>query len=150
MSSDPPRGDVEALFARFVEGHVRDGVQIPIAELCAGREELVEPLRRCIERYLQLDATLDRGGSGAAPSQAAPLPEIHGFEVIERIGTGGMGEVFKLRDRKLDRIVAGKVLRADSRARGLGWKRFDCIGALKEIGRFNIEHPSELNQPAGA
>ena len=41
----------------------------------------------------------------------APLPAIAGFQTIERIGAGGMGDVYKLRDLRLNRIVAGKVIR---------------------------------------
>jgi serine/threonine protein kinase len=32
------------------------------------------------------------------------------YEVVERIGVGGMGEVYRARDIKLDRDVAVKVL----------------------------------------
>jgi serine/threonine protein kinase len=41
-------------------------------------------------------------------------------QTIERIGAGGMGEVYKLRDLKLDRIVAGKVVRRKSLAAAVG------------------------------
>ena len=36
--------------------------------------------------------------------------EIPGFEVIEKIGTGGMATVWKARQKSLDRIVAIKIL----------------------------------------
>jgi len=39
-----------------------------------------------------------------------PLREIGGFELISKIGQGGMGTVFKARQKSLDRIVALKVL----------------------------------------
>ena len=67
---------------------------------------------------------VDRGSSptisGGAPPQVRdsradqpPPPAIDGFRVVERIGRGGMGEVYKARDVQLDRVVAAKVLRRD-------------------------------------
>ena len=48
------------------------------------------------------------------PSEPPRLPRLGevlgGHEVLEKIGTGGMGVVFKGRDVKLDRLVALKVL----------------------------------------
>ena len=44
------------------------------------------------------------------PKKEGALKELGGFELIEKIGQGGMGSVFKARQISLDRIVALKVL----------------------------------------
>ena len=76
----------------------------------------VPELKALIARYLDVSGSLDglrprRPGGAAAPP--APLPEFDGFRTIERIGSGGMGEVYKLQDLTLDRLVAAKVIRSD-------------------------------------
>ena len=40
-----------------------------------------------------------------------PLPRLGDFEIIERIGQGAVGAVFKARQRSMDRLVAVKVLK---------------------------------------
>ena len=50
---------------------------------------------------------------------AAPIPpELpERYEPVERVGRGGIGEVWRVRDRNLDRDLAVKLLRRD---RGTG------------------------------
>ncbi|MBL4685345.1 MAG: serine/threonine protein kinase [Nannocystaceae bacterium] len=56
-------------------------------------------------------------GVAAAPAMAStgfaigPGDEIGGYQIVERIGQGGMGVVFRAIDPKLDRTVAIKLLR---------------------------------------
>jgi serine/threonine protein kinase len=51
--------------------------------------------------------TPDKDNPVKSPSR---LKEVAGFEIIGKLGQGGMGAVFKARQKSLDRIVALKVL----------------------------------------
>jgi serine/threonine protein kinase len=112
--------DLEARLGRFVEHHVLHGERLGLSELCADRPELEEPLAALVRQYLSLTASLEASPHAPLepPREHGPFPAFEGFQTIERIGSGGMGEVFKVRDVKLNRIVAAKVIR-----RGHGsWK----------------------------
>src|SRR5258705_1613169 len=50
-------------------------------------------------------------------SDRAPLGEIGDFDILEELGRGTFGWVFRARERSLDRIVALKVLKPEMTAR---------------------------------
>ncbi|MCC5863549.1 MAG: tetratricopeptide repeat protein [Wenzhouxiangella sp.] len=79
------------------------------AEL-AGEEERVEQALRLAE--LIEEATCAPALEGDA-WRASGLPSIPGFELIELIGHGGMGSVFRARQLNPEREVAIKLIRAD-------------------------------------
>lgn len=112
--------DLEARLNRIVEHHVVHGTVLPVEELAADRPDLMVPLRALVQQYLHLSARLDGDESTAsesgAPGPPGRVPTVAGFRTIERLGAGGMGEVFKLQDVELDRFVAAKVVRAGGSA----------------------------------
>ena len=55
----------------------------------------------------------EKPGDVAAPPADAPLPAVPGYEVVRRLGGGGMAVVYEARHLRLNRQVAIKTIRAD-------------------------------------
>jgi serine/threonine protein kinase len=121
-----PDSELYSLLEEFVAHHERGGAVPCIEHLCRHRPELVASLQALIDTYLDVAQMLEpadvsicdlfsRDSVGAAPVWER-WPVFEGFQTIERLGLGGMGEVFKLRDLRLDRLVAAKVVRRRSAA----------------------------------
>ena len=71
-------------------------------------------------------------------NSANPFPEIPGFKILEAIGDGESGTVYRARQTSLDRPVAIKILRPDLATNPQGVERFQeewkCSAALKHTG----------------
>jgi eukaryotic-like serine/threonine-protein kinase len=63
---------------------------------------------------------------------------IHQYKILEKIGAGGQGTVYKARDTKLDRTVVIKVLPAELTQKTANFKRFEREAQLCS----QLDHPN--------
>jgi tRNA A-37 threonylcarbamoyl transferase component Bud32 len=86
--------------------------------------------------------------SGPSPEELAPhFPQ---FEILELLGRGGMGVVYKARQRQLDRIVALKILPPDASVDSAFAERFAREArALARLSHPNIVAVHDFGQSEG-
>ncbi len=108
------RAAAESLMPRLKAGEELDDL---LVSMLGWDEALVEKLRRT------------RGGE---------IPEIPGFDVIAKAGTGGTADVFKVRERRTQRLMALKVLKPESTRHTPTRKAFIAEGRLLE----RLRHPN--------
>src|SRR5438876_11874471 len=69
------------------------------------------------------------------------------YEIVSRIGAGGMGEVFRARDTRLDRSVAIKILPSDFASSAEMRARFER--EARAISRLNHPHICTIHDVDG-
>ncbi len=85
-------------------------------DACRGDEELRQEVEALLAAHDQAGSLLSSPAFGVAnPKSADPLQSLMGrsvghYQILSRLGEGGMGVVYKARDQHLDRFVAIKVL----------------------------------------
>jgi tRNA A-37 threonylcarbamoyl transferase component Bud32 len=71
-----------------------------------------------------LETAADATGLVGAEGAMAPGRFLAGYEILEPLGEGGMGRVFKARHGRLNRVVALKVIRPEQLAKPDALRRF--------------------------
>jgi tetratricopeptide (TPR) repeat protein len=84
------------------------------------------------------DTSVGRMGARVPRGQAASWPSLPGLELVEVLGSGGMGVVFRAWQPRLDRFVAVKLLR-DAHAGGTG-QRERFLQEARAVAR--LQHPN--------
>lgn len=73
-----------------------------------------------------------------SPANPVGWPDIAGYEILDELGHGGSAVVYKARERKLERIVALKLILEGKHARGDRLARFHA----EAVALASLQHPN--------
>jgi tetratricopeptide (TPR) repeat protein/tRNA A-37 threonylcarbamoyl transferase component Bud32 len=128
-------------------------------ELCANCPELLEPLRQALQAARWMDELPEKSTPKEGPitvpaksqtERPSPSADIAGYELLEVLGQGGMGIVYKARQVRLNRLVALKMIRAGEHATRRELARFRTEAqAVAQIQHPNIVQIYEVGEHDG-
>jgi serine/threonine protein kinase len=123
----------------------RNGDSPTLEQLSAAHPHLAQELKALWGTALMVDAVASRSRSTTLPLTAPvfsgemrPPSELGEFELIEELGRGGMGVVYRARQRTLNREVAVKLILQGSQASDADRARFQAEVAAAA----RLEHPN--------
>jgi serine/threonine protein kinase len=130
----------------------RQGKPPAVEELCPGDPVLQAALAQRIQRRQKLQALLDvPTQAGEASPGSPPLLHIEGYDVLEVIGHGGMGVVYRARQKGLNRTVALKRILSGAGASPSERARFRIEAeAVARLQHPNIVQVYEVGEHEGS
>ena len=155
MGDDPRLGD---LLLRW-ERNLRKGTQVTPEELCRDCPELLDSLRERLAALDELETvgeTIGRGANSSIDDGPRPgntlsnAPALPGYEIIDELGRGGMGIVYKARQIGLNRLVAIKMVLSGVHASPTALSRFRIEAeAVARLQHPNIVHIYDIGNKDG-
>ncbi len=127
--------------------------QPSLEELTAAHPHLAAELRELWGTVMVVEAVAEHSlGKGETPTLAetTPPPVLGDFELLEEIGRGGMGVVYRARQQSLDREVALKLMLHGSQASPADQARFQAeVAAVAQLEHPNIVPIYEVGSDQG-
>ncbi|MBD15674.1 MAG: protein kinase [Planctomycetaceae bacterium] len=154
---DSPNTDIE--LAEILDRLTCDSVEKrpTLEEITAAYPDLATELRELWGTIMVVDAVAQKTITTASPSQDAPSfphvvppPILGDYELLEEIGRGGMGIVYRARQRSLDREIALKLILHGSQASPADQARFQSeVAAIAQLDHSHIVPIYEVGEEHG-
>lgn len=110
-------------------------------ELCRDQPELIQQVRGAIEALEARHRVPMQSSAGSHLRESdapGPLPRVAGYELLEELGSGGMGVVYRARHTQLKRNVAIKMIRGGTFAGRVALARF----RIEAEAAARLQHPN--------